>query len=297
MKLALASVAAMLLFSFQPASTAAEELKRTAAAIESTQSAAESGNWVEVSDDGGKTYQRIAVPRTVRYAPTVPSSPTAGTRPQSNAVVIESWKEWENQQAQIDEEHRPYELKGDRLGMTLQMFKAKYYREMGQGENPAPFCSDRTPHIDICTLLYKAEYAKAGIVHASTTFPYEASGLRPNKPTIAGVPAELFVYQFVDGKLYEITIFFDQADFDQVMEALKAKYGEPTRKNRQTYENAFGAKFDGDVVVWANAVSEIMIYERAGRTDQSLLIFTHKKLSETAADHMKTAIKPRADDL
>ncbi len=46
------------------------------------------------------------------------------------------WKEWETTQSQIDQEKRPFELKADRLGMTLAMFKSKYHR-VDHLDNPA----------------------------------------------------------------------------------------------------------------------------------------------------------------
>ena len=215
----------------------------------------------------------------------------------SAAAVASRLKEWENQQMQIDPEHRPYELKGDRLGMTFEMFKGKYHRAIPNDSSCAPCCSDDHADIDNPSLLYRGEYAKAGIVHARTTFPFEETGTSANKPTIAGAPAQQFVYKFVDGQLYEITIFFEHKDFDQVMAALKVKYGQPSGKDGRTYQNPFGASFSGEVVLWSNAASEMTILERAGKLDQSLLVLTHKALSRIAADRMKAAVRPRTDDL
>jgi len=134
---------------------------------------------------------------------------------------------------------------------------------------------------------------QAGIVCATPIFPYEANDSPPNVPTIAGAPAELLVYKFVDNKLYEVTVFFHHGDFDQVMNAVKAKYGEPAKKDTRTYENAFGAKFDGGVMIWSNAVSEITVFERAGTVDDSLLIVSDKELQKTANEHLKAKVKPR----
>jgi hypothetical protein len=78
---------------------------------------------------------------------------------------------------------------------------------------------------------------------------------------------------------------------------VKAKYGAPKGKETRAYQNSFGAKFEGDVLLWNNQVSELALFERAGRTDSSLLILTHKELEKTANDHIKSKIKPRTDDL
>lgn len=213
------------------------------------------------------------------------------------AKAKQQWQIWEDEQSRLEPEMRAYELKGDRLGMSLEMFKGNYYRVMPNDPRPAPFCSDSNPQNSNPFLLYKAELAKAGIVHARTTFPYEEYGLHSNVPTVAGVAAELYIYQFVEGKLYEITIFFPHDGFQQVLDALKAKYGEPKSKDTRTYQNLFGAKFHGDVLLWTNLVSEISLFERAGSMTKSLLIISHKDLSKRANERIKKDVKPRIDDL
>jgi hypothetical protein len=187
-------------------------------------------------------------------------------------------------------------LKTDRLGMALDMFKSKYYRT-GNVDRPAPMCSDANPGLENPLLLYRPELRQAGMVHARTTFPYEAHAAKRNIPSIAGAPADLFIYHFVDGKLYKITVFFSQSEFDTVAAAVTAKFGEHKSKDTRTYQNSFGATFTGDVFLWSNAVSELALFERAGSTKTSLLLMTHKELDKTASENTKNKIKPRTDDL
>lgn len=228
--------------------------------------------------------------------PPVPAAPLGHVPVQNMAESLTRWKEWEQQQSQMDAEKRPFELKGDRLGMTLDMFKAKYYRA-DHVDSPAPMCSDANPHRENPFLLYRPEFSEAGIVHARTTFPYETHAAKPNVPSIAGVSTDLYVYHFVDGRLYKITIFFSQTDFEKVLNAVKAKFGEPKARDTRTYQNSFGANFSGEVLLWNNAVSELNLFERAGRTDSSLLLVSHKELERVASDNIKLKIKPRTDDL
>ena len=211
--------------------------------------------------------------------------------------LLEEHKEWEADQAALPPEQRPFELKGDRLGMTLEAFKAKYDRQVAGDSRHAPFCSDAAPDTDNPSLFYKAGFAKASVVTASTTFPFEARATKPVVPTLAGVEVDAFVYSFVGGKLYDMTVSFGHDHYGQVMEAMQAKYGKPLSTEVRTYQNAFGAKFDGDVALWSNRVSEIMVFERAGSVDQCLLVVRHKELSAKAEAQIRAANPPRTDDL
>jgi hypothetical protein len=205
--------------------------------------------------------------------------------------------DWEKQQAQLPAENRPFEVKGARVGMPLEMFKLKFHRA-GPGErHPAPFSSDENPQRDNPTLLYKAILQKAGIVHASTTSPDDQDPNSPNRPTIAGVPARNFIYQFVDGKLYQVTIHFDRENLPQVTEALKTKYGNPSSTKFKKYDNNVGLRFDGQATIWSNSVSEINLFEYAGDRTRSLLLIVHNDLQKVAEDRIKQPVKPRADDL
>lgn len=179
------------------------------------------------------------------------------------------------QSHQLPPDQRPFELKGDRLGMPLQVFKNKYHRVVGG--TVLPFCSDTNPDIDISALLYKARYAEAGIVHGRTTAPFEEYGLNLNFPTIAGVKADLFIYAFVDEKLYQMTILFSHDNYGHVMDAMQAKYGDPT-------QHFFRAKSDGNVANWSNAVSEIFFFEGNGtrRGRRCTVLVTHKELAKLA---------------
>ncbi|MEM6798602.1 MAG: hypothetical protein AAF589_03730, partial [Planctomycetota bacterium] len=118
--------------------------------------------------------------------------------------------------------YEPFDLKGDPLGMSLAEFKTKYAREVPGHSQPAPFCSDQAAGFQVPELMTEAWHHTAGIVHARIEYPTEH---RP--PSVAGAPAELLLYQFLDGRLFQIIALFSAADFPQVSGALRRKYGPP----------------------------------------------------------------------
>ncbi len=205
--------------------------------------------------------------------------------------------DWEAKQLALPDWKCPFELKGDRLGMPLDMFKRKYVRTIAGDSRTAPFCSDADPGKDNVSLFYKADEGKAGIVKASATYPFEANGAHPNRPTIAGVPTDTYIYSFVDGQLYRITIFFPQKNFAQVAASMKTKYGDPWRTETKTYQNDFGVNFEGDVLMWQKPVSHMKLTQRAGNLEQSSLNLEHDALLNTARKRLNAVGKSHADDL
>lgn len=211
--------------------------------------------------------------------------------------ILEKGKKWDADQAALPADERPYEIKGDRLGMPLSYFKVKHRRSVMGDTKLAPFCSDANPDFENPFLLYKPEMAKAGIVCGTTHFPFEENQNPPSFPTIGGVKADFFVYQFVDNRLYEILITIDHKNYGKVISGVKEKYGEPSTSRTETYQNGFGAKFDGEILTWANSVSDITVLERAAKLDTSLLQFRHRKFEELASARLKDKTAKPADDL
>lgn len=75
-----------------------------------------------------RAYANLRAKQAAAATQPAAAKPVASGSASRGPASQDSWKVWEAQQAQIDPDHRPYELKGDRLGMTLDMFKRKYYR-------------------------------------------------------------------------------------------------------------------------------------------------------------------------
>ena len=172
----------------------------------------------------------------------------------------------------------PFELKGDRLGMTLAEFKTKHHREIYDHDLPAPWCSDLFPEETMVPLASEPYFASAGLVNCRLDFPFEASGGKPS-PTVAGVPTLSLLYSFVDEKLFKIAATFDAENTQEVYDALEAKYGAPDIE-------------EGEHRLWTNSVSCVGLSEP--RSDMSLLTFLHLDLNELAESREPG---PAVDDL
>jgi len=130
--------------------------------------------------------------------------------------------------AEQDAYYEPFDFKGDPLGMTLADFKHKYAREIPGSSQPAPFCSDRGGGFRIPELHTEPWHNAAGIVHARVELPSEHT-----PPSFAGVEAELLLYQFLDGRLFQITALFPSEGFPSVTDAIRRKYGSPTTERQE----------------------------------------------------------------
>jgi hypothetical protein len=159
----------------------------------------------------------------------------------------------------------PFELKGDRLGMSLDEFKTKYSRQVGG--MLLPYCSDSSPGQSNPTLWSEPWHASMGLVNGRIDLPSENS-----PPTIAGVKTESFIYHFVDGKLFRMTILFDTEQFHLIHDAVLKKYGPPQKKFDDRME-----------MIWDNGVSTIKLVRGSMRPKKhSSLIYVHGQLQKIA---------------
>lgn len=112
------------------------------------------------------------------------------------------------------------DLKGVRLGMTQEELQSVF----PQGESrPAPGLSRCFGAGPSCTV---------------------------NVGTLGGVPTRLQV-SFLEGKVAHVySGDLSPANFGQVAEALKAKFGEPTASSVGQVQNRLGGKFDNPSYVW-----------------------------------------------
>jgi hypothetical protein len=189
---------------------------------------------------------------------------------------------------------KPYSLKGFTVGESaLQDFKAQFHhcadtcdekaqKKFGVAPKFAPFCSDDYPEARLTPGREdtSSAYTQAGLVYCQPYFPFEAQ--RGVQFTIADIPATT-QFDFYQGKLYQISATFYSSRFTAMQEALTGKYGTPSSVTAVDYQNAFGAKFTGNVVTWENRVSTISLRQCSGSVEYSGLVLEHKALAAQAA--------------
>lgn len=158
----------------------------------------------------------------------------------------------------------PFEFKGIALGSDISVLENTSRFECRDPKNPI---ADR-----ICSLRYG------------------------ERETIAGVPVEVLLLYFYDGKLQTISISFDAKNFTQVADALKEKYGEGSLKTEEI-QNRMGATFENRIVSWRSPGATLEAKRISGKIDRSSVLFRTDFALEEFAKRRGASVKQQAKDL
>lgn len=74
-----------------------------------------------------------------------------------------------------------------------------------------------------------------------------------------------------NGVVNNISITFNQSDFEKFLNAFKIRYGEPTLTTNATATTLYGAKLESKVVFWQGKNMRISMYERLTKIDESVI--------------------------
>jgi hypothetical protein len=176
---------------------------------------------------------------------------------------------------------QPYELKGDRLGMSLAEFKARHYRKVGK-KGHAPFCSDegaaevqktRPPFVD-CALFARYEVP-------------DSLDRLPSYMTVANLNPWSYLFKFYEGQLFEIEVAFItlgppedlMSTYRRLYDALISTYGPPTTSEKRLRKNRYNEDFEIVLPTWQNGVSTRQLLWYGQEVD---LIITHDVLYRRA---------------
>jgi hypothetical protein len=168
-------------------------------------------------------------------------------------------------------EQQLYDVKGDRLGSSLDEFKAKYARTVEGSPQRLPICSDTAWGTNRAALHTELWHQQAGIVHARVDLPAE-----DNSPTVAGVKTDLLLYKFIDGRLFEIAAFFPTDQFHLVSDAAVKKYGPVTSETQKPRQ-----------LIWENPLASVVLTRGTVHpVEPSTLHVAHKQLAAVAASRV-----------
>jgi hypothetical protein len=86
----------------------------------------------------------------------------------------------------------------------------------------------------------------------------------PDGLTIGSTSANGVAYQFLNGKLYKVTISCWSRVFAKLEEAFETKYGQPTATSTENFQNAYGARWNGANFAWTKGSQVITLHEGSG---------------------------------
>jgi hypothetical protein len=115
--------------------------------------------------------------------------------------------------------------------------------------------------------------------------------------TIAGMPTKGVNFLFYKKILEKIEIPLSHDSFDQVMSALKEKYGPPTKKESVVLKNRMGSTFERTSYVWRFANGTIDADEYAGDLDSSRIVYQTYHSSEEYKQRAQKRGKGASKDL
>jgi hypothetical protein len=215
---------------------------------------------------------------------------------------------------------QPYGLKGDVLGETIEEFRTKNERSIPLGlmgkdrsivmpDLPAakhlPQCSGDSPESDLSPDIQSdyesAEEKRAGVVKCIASLSIDDDMDYDDRPTIAGAQAYRTVYYFFQRsssgqfreanppkRLYMIRSTLPGTNYQEIRDAFVEKYGTPMIRVAQ-YQNGFGAKIEGEELLWTTEVSQISIGQRDGEPDDPSVTAAKDNRAEIASDQAATA--------
>lgn len=118
-----------------------------------------------------------------------------------------------------------------------------------------------------------------------------------HKESIAGVGAQGVLLGFYDARLTQISIYFQEYDFDTVLSALEKKYGRPDHEGRSVVYDSVGARFENYLAMWERGDSIISAQRRAGAINRSAVRYHVPDLDKKFDERRRERDQGRGSDL
>jgi len=147
-----------------------------------------------------------------------------------------------------------YTVKGDKLGMDLQEYQQK--------------------HPGSCTRADKSANSQGDVVCPTPGTTY--AGIKGDRQA-----------EFFHGKLFQITYTFNNADADDMIAAVKTKYGDPSK------DDVGG----GSALLWRNGTSTIKYFQTQEAKQARIVFLLDTLQGEAAAFKEKQKAEARKSDM
>jgi hypothetical protein len=204
----------------------------------------------------------------------------------------------------------PYSLRGFQLGITLDDFRKVPYPDREKYPSGHAICTQDKekksltyPSASQSQLEPSGLFGRAGVVicrfyiytrdmyaahaelrkYAGTLTKKSANELTEGFLDFAGVGGQPTTFMFTPAtlakekatRLFSIRVGLNNKHFDEVVTALKAKYGEPSGKATSLFKTMIGAQFENLTITWANGTSTIIVEKYADTLDVMSVSFLH----------------------
>jgi hypothetical protein len=170
----------------------------------------------------------------------------------------------------------PFDLRGFRLGITLQEFKDTPFPDPGYA-NVQVICADKNsdsylvdlPRID----------AQAGVIRCIHYGKWQAVGGMDihAQLDLAGtsvpISFDFWTRGATEPQLFRIFSDFTNERWDSLLTAYTARYKKPASIQQSAVQNAYGAKFVSTTVRWNQDGSSIYLVSRASRLDWMRILY------------------------
>lgn len=174
------------------------------------------------------------------------------------------------------------DLKGLKPGMTLAEVRAivPSLDQLCEGQKPLPNGSTLCPYFPLGGQIGKLRGSNVPALNTFANHEIKNMGI------------------FHDGeRLVLVMVTLDGAAFDDLHEALAAKFGKPFASDKSTVQNRMGASFDQVQTLWTAGDTFLRIKKRASKLDEMLLTLGSQSGTEERAEKKKEHARSNAKDL
>lgn len=156
------------------------------------------------------------------------------------------------------------------LGLTLEQFRTMRH-ETARGENIRPMCSNDADRSQF--LITLPAQARAGVIDCWVSERIASFQTRASLDLTAEHQGTVS-FSFLDGRLYQIEVWADVEALAPIVRGLTEKFGPPAGSSDATLQNAYGAQFPQQTIVWRQSGATIGLVAPAANLRRMVVVYT-----------------------